>query len=91
MDRPELGYAIIVNNVTSEIPGSREDTTALVNAYKTAGFKVRHYFNCDKEVRYNYWIKMGKGQGGSAEWNVNCCLIWTSDEPHQSFAKTSYY
>ena len=57
MDRRELGYAIIVNNVTSEIPGSMEDTTALVNAYKTAGFKVRHYFNCDKEVSYYYKIK----------------------------------
>ena len=55
MERPQLGYAIIVNNVTSEIPGSMEDTTALVNACKTAGFKVRHYFNCDKAVCKLRW------------------------------------
>ena len=55
MDRPQLGYAIIVNNVTSDVPGSREDTTSLVNAYKTSGFNVRHYFNCDKEVSGLRW------------------------------------
>ena len=42
-----------MNNVASEMVGSRKDVTALKVAYETIGFNVRIYEDCSAQV--NYW------------------------------------
>ncbi len=46
-----MGHAIVINNVATQYPGSRKDTDALVEAYKTMNFEVHLYENCDDSVR----------------------------------------
>ena len=53
MDLPKLGHAIIVNNVTSEIPGSRADVAALQEAYEAVGFDVQVHTDCNAKVKHN--------------------------------------
>ena len=50
MDLPRLGYAVIVNNVASDIPGSSRDVEALELAYETVGFNVQVHNDCDEKV-----------------------------------------
>ena len=46
MNLPELGRAIIVNNVaTKDMPGSMEDVKALKVAFQTVGFEVDVHLN----------------------------------------------
>ena len=50
MDRPKLGYAIIINNVQRELPESEMDVKALQAAYREVGFDVEVYINCTGKV-----------------------------------------
>ena len=50
MHRPRLGHAVIVNNVSSEMPGSNADVTALKAAYEAVGFHVQIHTDCNRQV-----------------------------------------
>ena len=50
MDLIKLGHAVIINNVASEMPGSKEDVKALREAYETVGFQVHVHENCTAQV-----------------------------------------
>ena len=47
---PQLGHAVIVNNVAKEMPGSLEDVRALDAAFRKVGFKVEVHNNMTKTV-----------------------------------------
>ena len=51
MALPKLGHAIIINNIASEMPGSKEDVKALTEAYQTVGYEVQVHENCTAKVR----------------------------------------
>ena len=51
MHRPRLGHAVIVNNVSSEMPGSKADVTALKAAYEAVGFDVQIHTDCNGQVK----------------------------------------
>ena len=54
---PKLGHAVIINNIASEMPGSKEDVKALKDAYKTVGFDVQVHENCAVQVSCNFlWL-----------------------------------
>ena len=40
MTLSRLGHAVIVNNIASELPGSKLDVEALKDAYEIVGFDV---------------------------------------------------
>ena len=46
MNLPRLGHAVIINNIASKMPGSKEDVKALKDAYETVGFEVQVHENC---------------------------------------------
>ena len=48
-----LGHAVILNNIASELPGSRLDVEALKNAYETVGFDVQVHEDCSAQVSSN--------------------------------------
>ena len=50
MNLPRLGYAVIVNNVASEMAGTMADVEALQEAYETVGFDVQVHTNCNAQV-----------------------------------------
>ena len=50
MNLPKLGHAVIINNIASEMPGSKEDVKALYKAYKTVGFDVQVEENLTEQV-----------------------------------------
>ena len=50
MDLPNLGHAVIVNNVAEEMPGSQVDVEALRSAYQKVGFDVRVHNDCSEQV-----------------------------------------
>ena len=50
MNRPNLGHAIVINNVHSDVPGSQVDVELLVECYKTMGFNVQVHNDCDTQV-----------------------------------------
>ena len=50
MNLPNLGHAVIINNIASEIPGSIEDVKALKKAYHTVGFDVQVHENLTEQV-----------------------------------------
>ena len=50
MDLPNLGHAVIVNNVVSEMPGSMEDVQALKETYEMIGYKVHVHTNLTTQV-----------------------------------------
>ena len=54
MHRPRLGHAVIVNNVSSEMPGSKCDVTALKAAYEAVGFDVQVHNDCNAQVKNNF-------------------------------------
>ena len=58
MNRKRLGYAIIVNNVSSEMPGSKADVTALKTAYGTVGFDVQIHTDCNAQVIRTFLFKV---------------------------------
>ena len=58
MDHSKLGHAVIINNVHSEIPGSRIDVDLLVECYKTVGFNVQVHKDCDTQVPFQVYLKM---------------------------------
>ena len=50
MNLPNLGHAVIINNVVGEMPGSMEDVQALKTTYEKIGFKVQVHTNCAAQV-----------------------------------------
>ena len=50
MDRPDLGHALIINNVASEFTQSMKDVDALRSAYQRVGFKVTVHTDCNAQV-----------------------------------------
>ena len=46
----ELGYVIIISNLTSQIPNASEDVQALRAALETVGFNVKCYNDCNVQV-----------------------------------------
>ena len=51
MTLPRLGHAVIVKNITSELPGSKVDVEALRDAYDTVGFEVQVHEDCSIQVK----------------------------------------
>ena len=64
MHRPRLGHAVIVNNVSSEMPGSNADVTALKTAYEAVGFDVQIHTDCNAQVRIHSSRMHTAGFGG---------------------------
>ena len=56
MSLPNLGHAIIVNNVVNEMPGSMEDVEALKTTYEKVGFKVQVHTDCTAQVWFIFVI-----------------------------------
>ena len=52
MDRPNLGHAVIINNIHSGVPGSQVDVELLVECYKTVGFNVQVHKDWDTQVLF---------------------------------------
>ena len=50
MDLPQLGHAIIINNIRAEVAGSASDVHALQRAYETVGFDVQVHIDCSSKV-----------------------------------------
>ena len=50
MTLPSLGHAVIVNNIASELPGSKVDVEALKDAYETVGFDVQVHDDFSAQV-----------------------------------------
>ena len=50
MNLPNLGHAVIINNVLDEMPGSMEDVQALKTTYEKIWFKVQVHTNCAAQV-----------------------------------------
>ena len=50
MDLPNMGHAVIVNNVLGEMPGSMEDVQALKETYESIGYKVQVHTNLNTQV-----------------------------------------
>ena len=50
MKLPKLGHPVIINNIASEMSGSKEDVKALKEAYQTVGFEVQVHENCTVQV-----------------------------------------
>ena len=50
MNLPKLGHAVIINNIASEMPGSKVDLEALKEAYVTIGFNVQIHSDCTAQV-----------------------------------------
>ena len=48
---PELGHAVILNNLEIEIPETVQDVEALRSVLKTIGFKVTSYKDKNSRVR----------------------------------------
>ena len=46
-----IGHALIINNVATEMPGSKVDVMALKQAFQLARFEIRVEYNCSKEAR----------------------------------------
>ena len=51
MSLPRLGHAVIVNNIASELPGSKVDVEALRDAYDTVGFDVQVHEDYSAQVK----------------------------------------
>ena len=69
MNLPRLGFAVIVNNVASEMVGSRKDVASLKAAYETIGFDVHIYEDCSAQVKY--WNLLMTGRVPYL-WNQGC-------------------
>ncbi len=50
MREKSMGYAVIINNVASEFPGTEADVAALQETYETMGFTVRVESDCHGQV-----------------------------------------
>ena len=51
MTLPNLGHAVIINNVAGELPGSMKNVEALNTTYEKVGFQVHVHTNCSVQVR----------------------------------------
>ena len=51
---PSLGFAVIVNNVPSEIPDSVEDLDVLSRSLQTMGYTTKSYSDCNVETTDSY-------------------------------------
>ena len=51
MTLPNLGHAVIINNVAGELPGSMKNVEALKTTYEKVGFQVHVHTNCSVQVR----------------------------------------
>ena len=60
MTLPRLGHAVIVNNIASELPGSKVDVEALKDAYETVGFDVQVHEDCSAQVSKLLTAREGK-------------------------------
>ena len=71
MHRLRLRHAVIVNNVSSEMPGSKADVTALKAAYEAVGFDVQIHTDCNaqvKKITFPFrvqWFPRGFPRGGT--------------------------
>ena len=50
MSKPNLGHAVIINNVAKEFPGTKVDVEELQTTYQIMGFQVHVHNNCDDKV-----------------------------------------
>ena len=57
MSLPRLGNCVIVNNVSSTMPGSEMDVTALKEAFQAVGFEVHVCRDCDEKVFFQSEIE----------------------------------
>ncbi len=50
MDAPELGHAVIVNNVARDFPGSFKDVEVMGRAFERMGLEVDEHTNLSQKV-----------------------------------------
>lgn len=50
MDLPDLGYAVIINNLRSQVPETSKDVEALSSALEVVGLNVKCYDDCNVQV-----------------------------------------
>ncbi len=50
MDEPNLGHAVIVNNVAQEFPGSFRDVEEMTVAFERMGLEVDPNTDCNERV-----------------------------------------
>lgn len=71
MNKPNMGHAVIVNNVSGEFPGTKVDVEELETTYRIMGFKVHVHNNCDDKVSTTSEIFMnclGDEKSSREEW-----------------------
>ena len=50
MDLPDLGYAVIISNLRSQVPETSKDVEALTAALEAVGFNVKCYDDCNVQA-----------------------------------------
>ena len=50
MDLPNVGHAVLINNIAGEQPGSNVDVQCMRDALQTVGFTVHVHENCTDQV-----------------------------------------
>ena len=69
MGKPDLGHALIINNVASEFPQSERDVEALRAAYQLVGFKVIVFNDRNEQVSLRQMALNIKG------WTISLWLL----------------
>ena len=64
MSMPRLGNCMIINNISSSMPGSEMDVTALKEAFQIVGFEVHVCRDCDEKVYFRGEVI-----------DSNCCAV----------------
>ena len=54
MDKKCIGKAFLINNVADSFPQTRVDFETLCKSYRTLGFDVSEYENCDEKVNISF-------------------------------------
>ena len=62
MDLPDLGFAVIINNLRSQVPEPSKDVEALRAALETVGFNVKSYDDCNVQVSLRHTTSCRKWQ-----------------------------
>ena len=58
MTLPNMGHAVLINNIAGEQPGSIVDVQCMKDTLETIGFTVHVHENCTDQVRAA-WLESG--------------------------------
>ena len=50
MNQPNLGYAVVINNLSSDVQHWVVDAASINSAQDTVGFQVKAYNDCNVQV-----------------------------------------